>query len=47
MSDTLRSSSNHVQADLWTSISTEHCSDNLLTLSKHHMKMLNLLYSSY
>jgi len=36
----------YLQEDLWTSMRTKDCSEHMVTLSKHHMKMMNLLYSS-
>jgi len=42
ISDTLISSSNHLQTDSWTVIRTEDCSEYLLTLSKCHTNMMNL-----
>jgi len=45
MSNTLNSSSDYLQTGLWTSIRIEDGSKHLLTSLKHHMKMLNLLYS--
>lgn len=40
MSDTLGNTSSQLQADLWTSIRTEHCLAHLLTLLKHHIRCL-------